>query len=89
MLGFDYWWSRDFFCSPLLCPDQLCVHSTSYRMGTRGSSLGVKQYRCEADHKHPSSAKVINAWSYTSTPLYIFLAWYLAKHRDNYLCLYI
>jgi hypothetical protein len=31
-------------------------------------SLGVKQPGCEADHSPPSSAKVKNAWSYTSTP---------------------
>jgi hypothetical protein len=29
-------------------------------------SLGVKQQGCEADHSPPSSAKVKNAWSYTS-----------------------
>jgi len=25
-----------------------------------------------------------NAWSYTSTPQYAFVAWCLAKHRDNF-----
>jgi hypothetical protein len=30
-------------------------------------SLGVKQPRREADNSPPSSAKVKNAWSYTST----------------------
>jgi hypothetical protein len=25
-----------------------------------------------------------NAWSYTSTPQYIFMAWCLVKHRDNF-----
>jgi hypothetical protein len=58
-------------------------------MGSRGSSLGVKQLGCEADHSYPSSAKVKNAWRYTSTPIYIFMAWYVAKHRDNYQYLYI
>jgi hypothetical protein len=28
-----------------------------------------------------SSVRVKNAWNYTSTPLYVFVAWYLAKHR--------
>jgi hypothetical protein len=32
----------------------------------------------------PSSAEVKNAWSYTSTPQYVFAVWYLVKHRDNY-----
>jgi len=31
-------------------------------------SLGVKRSGCEADHSHPSSAKLKNAWSCTSTP---------------------
>jgi len=25
-----------------------------------------------------------NAWSYTSTPQYVFMAWFLVKHRDNF-----
>jgi hypothetical protein len=29
-----------------------------------------------------SSAEVKNAWSYTSTPQYVFMAWCLVKHRD-------
>jgi hypothetical protein len=37
---------------------------------SRGSSVG--------------SAEVKNAWSYTSTPQYFFMAWYLVKHRDNF-----
>jgi hypothetical protein len=31
-------------------------------------SLEVKQLGHEADHSPPSSAKVKNVWSYTSTP---------------------
>jgi hypothetical protein len=46
-------------------------------------SLGVKRLDREADHSPPSSAKVKNAWSYTSTPPYVFLVWCLVKHRDN------
>jgi hypothetical protein len=37
-------------------------------MGARGSLPGVKQPVREVDHSPPSSAKVKNAWSYTSTP---------------------
>jgi hypothetical protein len=29
-------------------------------------------------------AGVKNAWSYTSTPQYIFMAWCLVKRRDNF-----
>jgi hypothetical protein len=42
------------------------AHPASYPMGTRGSSLGVKQPGCEADDSPPSSVKVKNVWSYTS-----------------------
>jgi hypothetical protein len=56
-------------------------------MGTRGSFPGGRPGR-EADHSPPSSAVVKNAWSYTSTPQYIFMVWCLVKHRD-YFTLYI
>jgi hypothetical protein len=38
--------------------------------------LGVKQLESETDHSTPSGAEVKNAWSYTSTPQYAFMAWY-------------
>jgi hypothetical protein len=47
-------------------------------------SLGVKRLGLEADHSPPSSVEVKNAWSYTSTPQYVFMAWCLVKHRDNF-----
>jgi hypothetical protein len=43
-------------------------------------SLGVKRQEREADHSPPSSAEVKNAWSYTSTPPYVFMTWCLIKH---------
>jgi hypothetical protein len=33
------------------------------------------------NHSPPSSAVVKNAWSYTSTSPYVFMVWYLVKHR--------
>jgi hypothetical protein len=44
------------------------VHPASYQMGTGVLSLGIKRPGREADHSSLSSAKVKNAWSYTSTP---------------------
>jgi hypothetical protein len=35
----------------------------------------------EAQHSLLSSAKVKNAWNYTSMPPYAFMEWYLIKHR--------
>jgi hypothetical protein len=43
-------------------------------MGTREFFSGVKRPGREADHSPPSSAEVKNAWSYTSTPQYVFMA---------------
>jgi hypothetical protein len=60
------------------------VHPASYPMGTRGSFPGVKRPGREADHSPSSRAEVKNAWSYTSTPQYVFMAWCLVKHRDNF-----
>jgi hypothetical protein len=58
--------------------------NASYPMGTGAIFLGVKRPGREADHSAPSSAEVKNAWSYTSTPQYVFMAWCLVKHRDNF-----
>jgi hypothetical protein len=44
------------------------AHPASYPMGSSGFSLGVERPGREGDHSHPSSAKVKNARSYTSTP---------------------
>jgi hypothetical protein len=60
------------------------AHPGSYPMGTGGNSPRVKMLGREADHSPLSSAEFKNAWSCTSTPPYIFMAWYLFKHRDNF-----
>jgi hypothetical protein len=43
----------------------------------------VKRPGRKADHSPPSSAEIKNAWSYISTPPYVFLAWCLILHIDN------
>jgi hypothetical protein len=53
-------------------------------MGTGAYSLGVKWPGREADRSSLSSAEVKNAWSYTSTPQYFFMAWCLVKHMENF-----
>jgi len=53
-------------------------------MGTGSSFSGSKEAGREDDHSSPLSSEVKNAWSYTSTPQYVFLAWCLVKHRDNF-----
>jgi hypothetical protein len=51
----------------------------------RAPSQGIKRPGREADQSHPSSAEVKNAWSYTFTPSYVFMAWYLVKNKDNFI----
>jgi hypothetical protein len=46
--------------------------------------LAVRRPGREADHSPPSCAEVENAWSYTSIPPYVFMAWCLVKHRNNF-----
>jgi hypothetical protein len=46
-------------------------------------SLGVKRSGREADHSHPSSAEVKNAWGYNSTPRYAFMAWCSVKENST------
>jgi hypothetical protein len=62
------------------------AHPASYPMGNRGSfpGEGVKRLEHEADHSPPSSSKVKNEWSYTSTPQYGLLAWCSVSDRSNF-----
>jgi hypothetical protein len=88
--GLDDWWfeSRQWLAIFIfttvsrlaLGPTQLPIQWVSGAL-----SLGVKRPGREADHSPPYSTKIKNAWSYTSTPQYAFMAWCsVKKHRDNY-----
>jgi len=44
----------------------------------------VKGPKCEVNHSPETSAEVMNAWSYTSIPSYVFMACYTLKHRNNF-----
>jgi hypothetical protein len=44
-----------------------------------------KRQEHKADQSTPTSAEVKDAWSYTYTPQYAFMAWCLIKHRDNFI----
>jgi hypothetical protein len=57
------------------------AHPTTYVMGVGALYEGVKQPEREAGHSSPSSVHVKNAWSYTSTPSYVFMALPLVKSR--------
>jgi hypothetical protein len=50
--------------------------------------LGVKRQKREAHHSPPYSAEVKNAWSYTPALTYVFIAWCLVKHTDNFIFIF-
>jgi len=83
--GFDFrQWQGAFSLlhrlQPALSPTQPCIQWVSGVV-----SPGVKRPgRREADHSPPSSAEVRKAWSYNSTPPYVFMACYLVKRRGDF-----
>jgi hypothetical protein len=50
---------------------------------------GHKRPGSEADHSPPANTEIKNAWTYISTLEYVFTAWYLVKHRDNFTLHYL
>ena len=44
------------------------THPAFYKIGTGVLSLWLKQPYREADHPNPFSVRVMNVWSYTSSP---------------------
>jgi hypothetical protein len=83
-LLFDSRWELGIFLFTTVSRTALGPIQPPIQWVPRALFLGVKRPRREADHSPPSSAEVKNAWSYTSTPQYVFMAWCLVKHRDNF-----
>jgi hypothetical protein len=65
------------------------AYRASYSVGTEALSPEVKWLGYEADHSFLFSAKVKNVCSYTFTLLYVFMAYSLIKHRDNFIFIFI
>jgi len=61
-----------FFLPP--SPDKPGGQPSLPTSGYQGLTPAVKQLGSEAHHSPPSSAKVKNEWSFTSTPQYVFMA---------------
>jgi len=55
------------------------AYLASYRMGSGGLSLGMKQPELESDYSPPSSAEVKNGWRYTYRIPQFFMALCLVK----------
>jgi hypothetical protein len=56
------------------------AHTAYFLMGTREALPPVR----EPDRSPPSTAEIKNAWSHDFSPTYVFMAWYLFKHRGNF-----
>jgi hypothetical protein len=78
--GLDSRQGQVFFSLRHRVQDKSGAHPVSYPMGTSCSFIGVKWTGREA----PPTDEVKNAWSYISTPPYVFMAWYLVQQRDNF-----
>jgi hypothetical protein len=70
-LGFDSWQGWGLFLS---------TASTLALGPTQPPLPRVNQPEHEADHSHPSSAKIKNVWNYNFTLPYVFMVWCLIKH---------
>jgi len=58
-------WQRCFLFPPVVGPTQPPTQWVP----------GIKRQRREAGHSSPTNAAAKNAWSYTSTIPYVFMAW--------------
>jgi hypothetical protein len=68
---------KQFFLSPLSRVFVMALEPTQWVPDTLSS--GVKRPESYGNHLPPSSNEVSNAWTFTSTPPYVFMAW----HRDT------
>jgi hypothetical protein len=63
------------FCLRHLVQTGFGAHNALYPLGT---------WVYLPDNSPPSCAEVKNAWNYTSTLAYVFMACYKVKHKDNF-----
>jgi hypothetical protein len=59
-------------------PQRLRCPPSLYTVGIRDFLLRVKRLWRKPEHSPLTNAEVKNAWIYTSTPLYVFMEWYLS-----------
>jgi hypothetical protein len=84
VLGFDSWQGLGTFLFTTASRTALEPTQPPIQWVSDALSLEVKRPGREADHTPSSSAEVKNVCSYISTPQYVFMAWCLVKHRNNF-----
>jgi hypothetical protein len=67
--------------SPPQHPNLCVTHEASYSIGTRDVPQEIKQ---QQGMSSSSSAKIKNAWSYTSMLTCVFMLWWLMNHRGKF-----
>jgi hypothetical protein len=77
------------FFSSLCIQTDSGAHPASYPIAPEFLSLGIKRLGREADHSPPSNSEIKNAWSYSSTPQNVFMAWCSVKKVQGQLYLYL
>lgn len=85
--GFNSWQELETFSSPQHPAWLWGSHSflSNGPVGTRDSFLAVKQVGYRTGHVASSGTEIKYAWSNTSIPSNIFMAWCILKLRDNVL----
>jgi hypothetical protein len=77
--GFDFWQGQGFFLLATTSRPALGPTNPPIQWVPGALSPEVKRPGREGHHLPPSSVEVKNAWSYTSSPPYVFMAWCLVK----------
>jgi hypothetical protein len=80
--GFVSWQGQEMFLYCTASRPALGLTQPSIQWLPGALSLGIKQLQCEVDHCHLVKGR--EWWSYTSTHPYVFMAWCLSKHRNNF-----
>jgi hypothetical protein len=81
---FDSWQGHGYFHLHNRLHTRYGAQLASYTMGTEDSYPEGKTAGAWSWPLTSTSAEVQYAWRYTSTPQYVFMAWCLVKHRDNF-----
>jgi hypothetical protein len=74
--GFESWQGLGIFLFNTASRTALEATQAPIQWIAEALSLGINFPGRETDHSPTSSAEVKNAWSFTSNPQYVFMAWF-------------